>query len=136
MVEARRIEISQVDGTTSCIRLGGTWRLQDGLPTEEEVDRDVQIAAARPRLSFDTKALGGWDSSLVTFLIGVIDACRTRGVEVDSQGLPEGVQRLVALEAAVPEAPGSPHVQRPLLARVADATMAAQRSTAGVLAFV
>lgn len=136
MAEARRIEISQVDGTTSCIRLSGTWRLQDGLPTEEEVDRDVQNAAVRPHLSFDTKALGSWDSSLVTFLIGVIDACRTRGVEVDSQGLPEGVQRLVALEAAVPEAPARPAVQRPLLARVADATMAAQRSTASVLAFV
>jgi phospholipid/cholesterol/gamma-HCH transport system permease protein len=136
MAEARRIEISQIDGTTSRIQLSGTWRLADGLPTEEEVDRDVQIAAATPRISFDVRALKGWDSSLVTFLIGLIGACRTRGIQVDNQGLPQDIQRLLALDAAGPEAPASPVEHPPWLARVGNAATAAERSTTGALGFL
>jgi phospholipid/cholesterol/gamma-HCH transport system permease protein len=137
MAEARRIEFSQIDGSTSCIHLGGTWRLQDGLPTEDEIERDVQTAAATPRVSFDTQALGGWDSSLVTFLVGLIGACRTRGIEVDSRGLPDGIRRLLALEASGPEAPAHPAKRPPpWLARVGEATKAAQYSTTRTFAFL
>jgi phospholipid/cholesterol/gamma-HCH transport system permease protein len=136
MAEARRIEVSQVDGTTSRIHLSGTWRLEDGLPTEEEVDRDVQIAAATPRITFDAQELGGWDSSLVTFLVGLIRACRTRGIEVDSRGLPQDIQRLLSLDAAGPEAPARPAEHPPWLARVGNAATAAGHSTIRILAFV
>src|SRR5437868_11427859 len=133
MAKARRIEISRIDGTTSRIELSGTWRLEDGLPTQEEVDREVQVTAATPRIVFDARALEGWDSSLVAFLDELIEAFRSRGAEVDNRGLPEDIQRLLALEAAGPEAPASPVERLPWLARVGNAAIDARRSTAAAL---
>jgi phospholipid/cholesterol/gamma-HCH transport system permease protein len=136
MPEERHIEISQVDPATKCIHLGGRWRLYDGLPTDEEIERDVQAAAAAQRIRFDTDALAGWDTSLVAFLIGLIDGCRRRGVEVDCAGLPEGVRGLLALAAAVPEVT-APSVRPPVwLARVGNEAAAASRSVIRALAFV
>ncbi|MGH6635177.1 MAG: hypothetical protein ACRED0_03270 [Gammaproteobacteria bacterium] len=43
----------------------------------------------------------------MTFLIGLIDPCRERGIEVDSSGLPEGVRGLLALVYVVPERAGA-----------------------------
>ena len=136
MAEQRRVEISQIDPTTKCIHLGGRWRLYDGLPTDEELDQDVRAASAAHRVRFDTVALAGWDSSLVTFLIGLIDGCRARGVEIDCAGLPEGVRRLLALAAAVPEVTAPSTSPPSWLARVGDATTAAWRSAIRALAFV
>ena len=124
MADGRQIEISEVDGSTSCMHLRGTWRLADGLPSEADLDRDVRTASAVQRLRFDTSALTGWDSSLVTFLVGLIDAVRQRGVDVDCTSLPEGVQRLLALVDVTPETMAHPGPQPSWLARVGNATRA------------
>src|SRR5262249_51829236 len=129
-------EISRLDEARSCVHLRGDWRLQDGLPPDEELDRDVESAAATPELSFDTHDLAGWDSSLVTFLASLIDGCQKRGVQVNRAGLPEGVRRLLALTEAVPEAT-APAVPRPSrLARAGIAAMAAWRSILRTLGFL
>src|SRR5262249_54363854 len=87
----QKLEISRLHEARPCVHLRGHWRLQDGLPPDEELDRDVESAAATPELSFDTHDLAGWDSSLVTFLASLIDGCQKRGVQVNRAGLPEGV---------------------------------------------
>ena len=97
--------------------LRGTWRLADGLPSEADLDRDVRTASAAQRLRFDTSALTGWDSSLVTFLVGLIDAVRQRGVDVDCTSLPEGVQRLLALVDVTPETMAHPEPRPSFRAR-------------------
>src|SRR5258708_31603427 len=136
MAEVRQVDISQVDDTTSCVHLGGTWLLRDGLPTDKELDRDVQTASSSQRISFDTKTLAGWDSSLVTFLVGLIDGCRRRGVKIDCGGLPEGVRRLLALVEAVPEAAAQSEPLPSWLARLGNATGTAWRSMVRTLAFL
>jgi phospholipid/cholesterol/gamma-HCH transport system permease protein len=136
MTEARQVEISQVVGNTSCIRLSGTWRLQDGLPTNEDVAREVQAATAAPRVSFDAVALGAWDSSLVTYLIRLIREFRRRDIEVDCEGLPKDVQRLLALYAAGTEVPASSSDDPPWLARLGDAVRAGRHSANQTLEFV
>ncbi len=49
------------------------------------------------RVAFDAQNLTGWESSLLTFLLTVIDSCQQVGVQVDRQGLPKGVNRLIDL---------------------------------------
>jgi phospholipid/cholesterol/gamma-HCH transport system permease protein len=136
MAKARLIEVAQVDRTTSCIHLGGTWRLQDGLPTGEELDRDIEAAAGARRVRFETRALEGWDSSLVTFLVGLIDDCRSRGVEVDDGGLPDGLRLLLTLAAAGPEGAARAAPRESGLSRLGDATIEVSRSVVNALAFV
>ena len=58
-------------------------------------------------VAFETRGLSGWDSSLLIFLIGVKRLCAEKGIEVDLEGLPHGVRRLLKLAAAVPEREGA-----------------------------
>ena len=88
------------------------------------MDRDIEAAAATRQVGFDSAQLSGWDSSLITFLTSLIDGCRRRGVEVDRGGLPEGVQRLLALAEAVPEVAARPTPRVSLLARLGAAAVA------------
>jgi hypothetical protein len=44
-----------------------------------------------------------WDSGVLTFVKRLRTFCETKKVVVDSSGLPQGAQQLLALEAAVPE---------------------------------
>ncbi len=84
------------------IRLAGAWRLEAGLPSTELVERELDSDVPK-RIGFDTEGLGRWDSGILTFLVAVSRLGRERDVDVDLSGLPEGLQRLVALAEAVPE---------------------------------
>jgi phospholipid/cholesterol/gamma-HCH transport system permease protein len=86
------------------IRLSGCWTLAEGVPSTENVRSEFGQAPPPRRVRFDTRAIAGWDSALPTYLRGLLDWLASRGVEVDRSGLPEGVQRLLDLASAVPEA--------------------------------
>jgi phospholipid/cholesterol/gamma-HCH transport system permease protein len=58
-------------------------------------------------VAFETRGLSGWDSSLLIFLIGVKRLCAEKGVKLDLEGLPDGVNRLIKLAATVPERVGA-----------------------------
>jgi phospholipid/cholesterol/gamma-HCH transport system permease protein len=62
----------------------------------------VEAPSAPRKLTFDSSRLSGWDSSLLTSLARTFAVARERGVEVDSSGLPVGLQRLLSLTFAVP----------------------------------
>jgi len=88
------------------VRLAGPWQLSATLPPCSTAEQ--QIAEVRPRrLAFDATQLGDWDSGLLTFLIDLGDFCATQGIAIDRSALPTGVQRLLALAAAVPERSGA-----------------------------
>src|SRR5262249_19519377 len=53
--------------------------------------------------SFDGRGVVSWDSSLVTFVRDITGRLRDQGVTVDPTGLPDGVQRLLALASTRPE---------------------------------
>jgi phospholipid/cholesterol/gamma-HCH transport system permease protein len=55
------------------------------------------------RLSFEASDLTDWDSALLTFLLKLKGLCDQRQMAFDQAGLPQGVQRLLALATAVPE---------------------------------
>jgi phospholipid/cholesterol/gamma-HCH transport system permease protein len=90
------------------------------------------------RLAFDSQALTGWDSALLTFLRDIVDECASRGIEVDRRGLPEGVRRLLDLAAAVPERKGArkESIHDSYLVRVGKWTITFSKSTSETLAFL
>jgi phospholipid/cholesterol/gamma-HCH transport system permease protein len=106
------------------------------LPSQEAVERE--LSAALRRLTFDTAALGDWDSGLLTFLSGVLKACAARGIAVDQDGLPEGLRRLLAMAAAVPEQKVPPRAAaaQSLPARVGAATLDLIRGAPAMLRFL
>jgi phospholipid/cholesterol/gamma-HCH transport system permease protein len=85
-----------------CIRIGGGWRIQEGVPAAPDL---MGLASGPPAsaVSFDGRGLTSWDSSLVTFAYRLTEELRSRGVAVDLGGLPDGVRRLLALANVRPE---------------------------------
>src|SRR5262245_19792589 len=102
-----QLGFSRPASDTLQISLAGAWEMQAGLPRVDAVQEAIE-AEPRPRqVSFDTGALRGWDSGLLTFLVKVGELCAERGIKADRAGLPDGVRRLLDLAEAVPERKGA-----------------------------
>lgn len=125
-------------GEALILGLSGDWSMGGPLPQPGVIEDAITGKYSPGRVIFDTGGLGGWDSSLLTFLIDVRDICLKRRVIVEKEGLPEGVQRLLGLAAAVPEAKGARRegVRLSLLARIGDRTQAAGGSALDAVAFL
>jgi len=112
---ASRAELS-TDGLLA-ITLSGDWDVGKQHPVAKEV---VDQVARAKSISFECQALGGWDTSLVTYLVNIVDAADAGGKTVDRSGLPDGVQGLLKLAYAVAERAGARREdkQESFLARV------------------
>ena len=103
----------------ACVELTGAWRKEGRLPDSSDVWREIQEGPPVHRLTFDTSRVTDWDSGLVTFARKVLEEARTRGIESDRAGLPDGAQRLLRLAEAVPERQtGRVRSQPPWLVRI------------------
>lgn len=85
------------------VRISGTWRMRHGMPTARTVDTALTSGAQPQRVSVDASGLQEWDSSLVSFLVGLDEVCQLREITFDRGGLPAGLNRLIELAEAVPE---------------------------------
>ena len=80
----------------------------------------------------------GWDSGLITFLLDITEIGSKIHVPVEKDGLPAGVQRILALASAVPERKGvRREAARPsFVDRVGSSAIAFGRSNLEMLAFI
>ena len=84
-------------GAASELLLAGDWLARrSGLRPAQDARRIIDDVGAAT-LRIDCCELGQWDSALVTFLRGVIDQARERGVRVDNDGVPQAARQLLAL---------------------------------------
>ncbi len=122
--EAAHTELRR-EGDSLVVVLAGQWSLEQAQPRFETLmGGGVGGAAAGRPLSFDTTELGGWDSSLLIFLIQCQDYCDAHELECDRSGLPERASRLLALANAVPERVQADTPARPsLVARIGTAAL-------------
>ena len=119
------------------VELTGAWRKENGLPDPSDVWREIQVGPGVHRLTFDTSRVTDWDSGLVTFARRVLEEARTRGIESDRAGLPEGAQRLLHLAEAVPERQtGRARSQPPWLVRIGARATAGWAGIVAGLAFL
>jgi phospholipid/cholesterol/gamma-HCH transport system permease protein len=93
----------QLDGDLLVVGLAGTWQISAHLPGTTAVEEALDGPPAPAGIAFDSAKIEGWDSSVLTFLMGVEDAADDRSIPVNHAGLPDGVRRLVELARAVPE---------------------------------
>ena len=84
------------------IVLAGNWLLTEVPAAAVDIEEHLQGEARTRKISFDSKAISGWDSGLLTFLARIYRAAGARNIEVDSAGLPDGARRMMALATAVP----------------------------------
>ena len=89
------------------LTFSGSWRLGVRSPSALLVDDELQKSREVRRIAFDSGNLSSWDSTLVAFLVQVSEICRRRQINLDRQGLPAGVCKLLDLTEAVPEKKGA-----------------------------
>ena len=83
--------------------LRGDWELEQPTPRFDRLVETEASGVALHAISFDTSALGTWDSSLLTFLLQGMSYCETHDLEFRKESLPENIARLLDLARAVPE---------------------------------
>ena len=125
------------DGTL-LVRLAGSWRLQDDLPSANEVQKQVKSNPQVRRIAFETQEITAWDSGLLTFLTKLVNQSAQGQIELDREGLPSGVRRLLSLAEAVPEKKGArtETVQPSFVGRVGTAVIGSGHSLSEMLAFL
>jgi phospholipid/cholesterol/gamma-HCH transport system permease protein len=133
-----KISFSRPDDNTLLVTLTGAWKIGKALPSTVGVRTAIESGPEVDRIAFDTRGIESWDSSLLTFLIKVTELCTPGGIKPDPTGLPPGVQRLLALAAAVPEQKDARRedVRDPFLMRVGTAAIEFGRSTLEILDFI
>ncbi|HQP30878.1 MAG TPA: ABC transporter permease [Deltaproteobacteria bacterium] len=131
------IRYSYPEEGTIMVHVEGAWAMGRELPGANEV---CEHAAARPgtrRIVFDHAGLSDWDSSLLTFLIGLQQGCASTGLSIEFDGLPAGAVRLLRLASALTDLemrPG-PRVRAPFLNRLGLWSLSLYGSLTAVLAF-
>ncbi len=133
----RIIRLESSDPGTLDLWVGGEWALGDGVP--DLVELQQKLAPSRARLlRLQVDGLGGWDSSLVAYLVGAAALADQSGCEIEPSNLPSGLQRLLALARAVPEKEDarSAHVEPSFLERLGEVYLSAIREFRSGLSFV
>jgi phospholipid/cholesterol/gamma-HCH transport system permease protein len=132
------LSIARLPEDTLLIRIAGEWKLSVTLPSAELVLDQMVMEPVVRKITFDTEELEGFGSGLLTFLTKVSERCTQSGILVDTDGLPQGVQRLLSLASAVPERKGARREGKRVafLARVGEAALDFRRSATDILAFI
>ena len=131
-----RVERSS-DGTL-LVSLAGNWKLSGDLPSADGVRKEIESGSKVKRVAFDATGLLEWESGLLTFLVGVIQFCQRKGIDVDRSGLPDGANRLIDLATAVAERAGARRTATrvPLLALIGDRAVGVWSGITETLSFI
>jgi phospholipid/cholesterol/gamma-HCH transport system permease protein len=89
------------------VRFVGDWTIHTGRPVTTAVQQQLEATPQVRQIAFNTRDLTAWDSRLLTFLRQLLEQSVQRQIVVNQDGLPAGVQRLLALAASVPEREGA-----------------------------
>lgn len=102
MVPACGAALQAVSPDSRVVALSGAWVRAAERPGAEALSAALCAPAVR-RVGFDDRALTQWDSTLLAFLLRVRAECLRVGLEVDFDGLRQGLRTLLRLATAVPE---------------------------------
>jgi phospholipid/cholesterol/gamma-HCH transport system permease protein len=100
--EQAAIKLSRITEDTLLITLIGNWQIGQKFPALDEIHQQIEAQGPISRIAFDSTAVESWDSSILMFLGRVLKAFAHEELQVEKEGLPTGVQKLIGLATAVP----------------------------------
>jgi len=106
------------------LHISGDWQTSLGTPPLSEIISRINERPGITQIAFDTAQLEKWDSSLAALLLKLERECEEKNIRVFYEGLPQGVQKLLALARKVHEKEWiPPKAQEPFLGRVGSAAI-------------
>ena len=132
------IKFTRVDAEKLLLQLSGDWKLENNIPDVSDVEKELLAGEKIKSISFCTSKVTTWDSGILTFLIKLNDYCKKNNIQAETEGLPQGVQRLLALASAVAEREGARKeiVREPVLAKIGSGTINFGRSALEIFTFL
>ena len=133
-----KIDFAWPDKERLLVRIFGQWRIESGIPGVEKVKKEIESGPPIREVGFESTGLSGWDSGLLAFLVKLENLCEGAKIRFDGQGLPTGIQRLMALAAAVPTKSDAAQTQKkiPFLAHVGSEVLDFLKTAGDMLAFI
>ena len=98
------------DGGDVVLSISGNWKL--GQAHTRSGDVVEKLPENIKSLRFDVSDLGEYDSSLISLILKVYTIAQAKGAKVDFSSLPEGVDAMLYLATAVPEAKTKKNLDR------------------------
>lgn len=92
-----------MDSDVLLVQMTGSWLMGRRLPSLDEIRKHTEDQPPIRRIVLDGMAVLQWDSLILTFLNRVTAFCNQRDIIADTERLPEGILRLLALASTVPE---------------------------------
>lgn len=133
----QKISLDYSTPKTLCIKLNGDWLIVSGIPTVNEVFGRFNQAQTTAQITFDARGLLKWDSGLVAFLFHFIRECERKQIQINSQGLPLGVQKLLILASKVNEKVSLDPIEAgSFLTRIADKILNCWDGALSLLSFI
>ncbi len=131
-----KIKISKSAEDAILIRFLGRWKTISGIPDSGKIVKILQSKSFVKKVIFDASNLLEWDTSLLTFLLNILDACEKKGIKVVTANLPPGILRLIALAKAVPtKDTGKDEKKEPFVAKVGMKALEVSDNMISVLRF-
>ena len=85
------------------ISFSGNWNLALPLPSVDLLEQYLKDGPSVRSVTFAAERLSAWDTGLLAFVHDAARLARRLRIEVNFDGLPPGVRRLMGLVAALPE---------------------------------
>lgn len=118
------------------VKASGRWKLLEGLPDLDALVQDLERYTVKT-LRVDASSVNEWDSTLPTLVLKCEHYCKGRSIQMEEPLLPEGVEAILDLAKAAPEAQlPDPAGCKGFLCTLGDAAMELWRSTIEVLQFL
>jgi phospholipid/cholesterol/gamma-HCH transport system permease protein len=119
------LQFSRAEADRLVITLSGDWRLGSPLPPTTAGKEWIEAHPGIKAVTLDAQPLQKWDSSLLIFLVALINYCKRNNIEVQSANIPVGLRRLLSMATALPERKGARKAgkREPLFERVGEASI-------------
>ncbi|TSA01848.1 MAG: ABC transporter permease [Methylococcus sp.] len=85
------------------VLIGGAWHIGQNCPRADATINQLKSLQGLEIVRLESQDLTHWDSLLLTYIRALSQFCGAHEITLDTSGLPEGVQGLLMLAAAVPE---------------------------------
>jgi len=133
-----KIDFSRPKPDTLHAALSGAWKIGSQLPVPANIFSRLAADPGIKSLIIDASKLAEWDSSFLTFIRALTEECRQRTIALETEGLPEGVKRLLHLASVVPgQKDGSQGKKRkPFFYVVGESAVQFGTSTIQMLSFI
>jgi phospholipid/cholesterol/gamma-HCH transport system permease protein len=129
-----KLKFNYPNPETLSLEIIGDWRIVSGVPSLEEVSRELNSHPQISQITFNSTGLSVWDSGLAAFLLKLIKECEIRKIRVITDSLPQGAQKLLLLAQRVHEKNiASKEMREPFLAEIGSQTL---RIKDGIVTFL